>query len=639
MPKQAFFLALNGRCKAYLKLIMRRIPIAFYIILFHCGIGFGQSPSVDRVDPPNWWVNMKHSSVELLIKGDNLQSIKNASVEYPGVVVSGLYHYPNSRYIGLTLQVDATASPGKFEIALESDGKKYPFTYRLDQRQLDPAKQEGITPADLIYLVFPDRFANGDPSNDKVKGLNETSINRDSMFYRHGGDLQGIMDHLDYFSDLGITTLWINPVQENDQPKESYHGYAITDHYLIDPRLGTNQQYRQLVQASKSKNIKVIMDVIYNHWGNQHYLQLDLPDPNWIHQWESFTKTQYRAPTLMDPYASEADKKRFTDGWFDHHMPDLNQKDPHLAAYLIQNTIWWIEYAQLNGLRIDTYAYPDQAFMINLVDAVLKEYPNIGIFGETWVHGIGTQGWFTANHGLHPTHKSNLPGVTDFQMYYALNDALTKEMGWTEGVSRMYYTLAQDYIYKNPGKNVLFLDNHDVSRFYSVVGEDYDKFKMGMVWLLTVRGIPQIYYGTEILMKNFAAPDGLVREDFPGGWKGDKYNKFEASGRTKAENEAFNYVKSLARWRKNTPVVYEGDLTQFIPNNGLYVYFRHDAESAVMVAMNCGKKGNEVDMDRYNEILSSFTSGENVITGQKVQLTDQFELEPYSVLLLEFKKK
>lgn len=617
---------------------MGRILIAFTIFTFLFEIGLGKKPSVERVDPPNWWVNMKYSSIELIIKGENLESVENAVVDYPGVGVSNLFHYPNAKYLGLTLSIDATAKPGDLDIFLEAEGKKYPFPYRLEKRQVNPATQKGIDQTDLIYLVFPDRFANGDPSNDKVNGTNETEVNRDSMFYRHGGDLQGIVDHMDYFNDLGVTALWLNPVQENDQPEESYHGYAITDHYLVDPRLGTNELYRSLVKEAKQRNMKVIMDVIYNHWGNRHYLHEELPDPEWIHHWNTFTRTQYRAPTLMDPYASETDKKRFTDGWFDHHMPDLNQKDKHLATYLIQNTIWWIEYAGIDGLRIDTYAYPDQDFMLDLVEVVLNEYPKIGIFGETWVHGMGIQGWFTDNNGLHPTHKSNLPGVTDFQLYYAINDALNKKMGWTDGVSRMYYTLAKDYIYSYPEKNVLFLDNHDLSRFYSVIGEDIAKYKMGIAWLLTMRGIPQIYYGTEILMKNFAAPDGLVREDFPGGWKGDKFNKFEANGRTRLENEAFKYVQKLAKWRQNTPVVQEGNLTQFIPENGLYVYFRHTEESAVLVAMNCSDKSNPLNIDRYSEILWRYTSGENVLTGEKTKLTDEIELDPYSVLLIEFEK-
>ena len=619
--------------------IMGKLSLSFFLAMLIAGASFGKKPSVERVDPPNWWVGMQHSQVELLIKGEELADVEKVSTDQAGIVISKLHRFPNSHYLGLTLNIDATAKPGTFEIFLEKEGKKYPFEFRLDKREVDPAKQTGLTPSDFIYLVFPDRFANGDPSNDKVSGMNEEEVNRDSMFYRHGGDLQGIKDHLSYFTDLGVTALWINPVQENDQPKESYHGYAITDHYKIDPRLGTNSLYKELVRECRENGLKMVMDVIYNHWGDRHYLQEDLPDPKWVHQWNTFTRTQYRAPTLMDPYAADIDKKRFTDGWFDHHMPDLDQTDPHLAAYLIQNTIWWIEYVGLEGLRIDTYAYPDQDFMQDLVAEVLKEYPNLGIFGETWVHGMGVQGWFTNNHGLHPDHHSNLPGVTDFQLYYALNDALNKKMGWTEGVARMYYTLAKDYIYTDPYKNVLFLDNHDLSRFYSVIGEDIDKFKMGLVWLMTMRGIPQIYYGTEILMKNFANPDGKVREDFPGGWKGDKFNKFEATGRTRGENEAYKFVQKLARWRKSKSAITSGKMTQFIPKDGLYVYIRHNDEGAVMVALNCSDQSNPLDMDRYTEILWPYTSGQDVMTGKKTLLTYEPELGPYQFMLLEFNKE
>lgn len=619
---------------------MGRKLIALSILTLIFGANFGKGPIVDRVDPPNWWIGMKTASIELLIKGTGFEGIEKASVNKSGVAVSNLKAYPNKSYLSLSLDIDATAESGSFEIYLEREGKKFPFDFRLEPRHIDPNSQKGINSSDFIYLVFPDRFSNGDPSNDIVSNLNEKEINRDSMFYRHGGDLKGIRNHLSYFSDLGVTALWINPVQENDQPEESYHGYAITDHYLIDPRLGTNESYRELVEESRRHGLKVIMDVIYNHWGNRHYLYEDLPDPNWIHNWDSFTRTQYRAPTLMDPYASEADKKKFTDGWFDHHMPDLNQQDEHLAAYLIQNTIWWIEYASLEGLRIDTYAYPDQDFMQDLVAEVLKEYPNLGIFGETWVHGNGVQGWFTENHGMHKDFHSNLPGVTDFQLYYAINDALTKKMGWTEGVARMYYTLAKDYIYTHPEKNVLFLDNHDLSRFYSMVGENFQKYKMGLTWLMTMRGIPQIYYGTEILMKNYAAPDGLVREDFPGGWKGDQFNKFQASGRTEIENQAFKYVQTLAKWRKNSDAVITGNLTQFVPEDGLYVYFRHNNQGAVMVAMNCSEKSNPIDYEKYSEILKPYTSGINVISGEKTLLSDKkAQIESYQVKLIEFKKK
>lgn len=581
---------------------------------------------------------MQEATVELLVKGEGFEGVEAVEVEGEGLTVEKFGTFPNPNYLHVLLRIAPTTKPGTYTLNLIQEGKKYPFEYAVKTRNVAPEDMVGLSSSDFIYLIMPDRFANGDASNDKVGSMNETDVNRDSMFYRHGGDIQGIIDHLDYLTDLGVTALWLNPVLENDQPKESYHGYAITDHYQIDPRFGDNALYLQLAEECKKRRIRLVKDMVYNHWGNKHYLHRDLPDPDWVHQWSKFTRTTYRAPTLMDPYASKADKETFSNGWFDHHMPDLNQKSPHLATYLIQNSIWWIEYAGLDAFRIDTYAYSDQDFMNDLVAAVLKEYPNLGLFGETWVHGNAVQSFFADNQSIHPQHKSLLPGVTDFQNYYAINDALTKEMGWTDGAAKLYFTLAKDFLYKQPNRNVIFLDNHDLSRFYSMVGEDLQKFKMGVAWLMTMRGIPMMYYGTEILMKNYADPDGKVREDFPGGWRKDKYNKFESGARTRRENGAFKFIQNLAKWRKNNDVIHSGKLTQFVPEKGLYVYFRHNEEKTVMVALNFSKDRNTLEVDRYNECLWEFTSGRDVVLNKKVLLTQDLQLEPWTVLIMEFEK-
>ncbi|MEM7038835.1 MAG: alpha-amylase family glycosyl hydrolase, partial [Bacteroidota bacterium] len=426
------------------------------------------------MDPPNWWAGMHMSTVELLISGDNAGAAKlSTKGGHANILSQKQLDHPD--YLVAEIEFPATAGPSDFELILSWGKIEKRIPYSVKSRTRNWQKISGVTAEDFIYLIMPDRFANGDPKNDVVKGLNEAHINRDSMYHRHGGDLQGIIDHLDYLEDLGVTALWINPVQENDQPKTSYHGYAITDHYRIDPRFGDNALYKKLVDACHKRGMKMIMDVIYNHWGDQHYLQRKAPSPDFIHQQDKFQRTSYRAPTLLDPYASEKDRKIMTDGWFDVHMPDLNQKNPHLAKYLIQNSIWWIEYAGLDGFRIDTYAYSDQDFMQDLLKAIQREYPKFGIFGETWVHGAPVQAFFAENK-IENGSPSTLPGVTDFQLYYALNEALTKPMGWTEGISRMYFTLAKDYLYKDPYRNVLFLDNHDLSRFYSVIGEDPKKF-------------------------------------------------------------------------------------------------------------------------------------------------------------------
>lgn len=597
-----------------------------------------KKPSIERIDPPFWWVGMQHSAIDLLVKGTDLEGIEEVQVNGEGAELLGFSAYPNAHYLSVKLKISPSAKPGKIELVFVKDGKNYPQAYELRKRNLDPSAMPGLNSSDFVYLLMPDRFANGDPSNDRVNGMNETSVERDSIKGRHGGDLQGVIDHLDYISDLGVTALWLNPVQENDEPHESYHGYAITDHYRIDPRLGSNETYLQLSDECKRRQIKMVMDVVYNHWGDKHYLHEDLPDPDWVHQWTEYTRTTYRAPTLMDPYAAKADREVFQNGWFDHHMPDLNQQNPHLAAYLIQNTLWWAEYAGLDAFRIDTYAYSDEAFMNDLVNAILKEYPNMGVFGETWVHGVAVQAYFVANNGIHPEHKSPLPGVTDFQSYYAINEALVREMGWTEGAARIYFTLAKDFLYKDPFKNVIFLDNHDLSRFYTLIGKDMAKFKMGIAWLMTMRGIPMLYTGTEILVDSYADPDAKVRKDFPGGWEKDKYNKFQAGGRTREENEAFKFIQNLAKWRKNEEVIHTGKLTQFVPDKGLYVYFRQNEKETVMVALNFSKEKNTLEVDRYNECLYQYTSGMDVLTNEKVLLTEDLEMEPWSVLVVEFEE-
>lgn len=585
---------------------------------------------------------MEETQLELLVSHPGIAAY-TAEIDYPGLSLRQNVHWDHSDFMAILLELDSDIQPGSFRIKFtHADGGQISVPYALKKRERDPRDIEGVDASDFIYLIMPDRFANGNPSNDIVKGTRQASIYRDSMFQRHGGDLQGILDHLDYLNQLGVTALWLNPVQENDQPKESYHGYAITDHYRIDPRLGDNELYKRLVSSAKAKGMKMVMDVVYNHWGDQHYLYRNgLPSEAWVHRHDVFFKTSYRAPTLMDPHASAYDKHKFTHGWFDHHMPDLDQTNPHLAAYLIQNTIWWVEYAGLHGLRIDTYAYADQEFMSDLVRAVLREYPTLGIFGETWVHGNAVQSWFTDNR-VDEGNDSPLPGVTDFQLYYSINDALGKDMGWTEGVSRMYYTLAKDFLYKDPLRNCLFLDNHDLSRFYSMVNQDFAKFKMGIAWLLTMRGIPQIYYGTEILMKNYADPDGKVREDFPGGWPNDPTNKFKSYGRNATENSAFNYIKTLAAYRKSNPVLQFGKLTQFVPDEGLYVYFRHNQEGdasardkAVMVMMNCTKAEKTVKMDRFREFLGGKSKMKDVVTGKNIPLGSDFKIDAWTALVLE----
>lgn len=589
-----------------------------------------------RIDPPHWWVGMKSTEVELLLYRPT-GAQEEARLNVPGVEIidQGLAENPKYRYIRLA--ISPSLGETRLTFSFGSGPQAFSIPYDLKLREKPATAHVGLTTADFIYLAMPDRFANGNPQNDVVPGMEETRLSRDSMFWRHGGDLQGVTNHLDYLADLGVTALWLNPVLENNEKEASYHGYAITDHYKVDPRFGTNEEFKALVAKGHEKGIKAVLDVVYNHIGDQHHLYKELPWAGWIHRWpQGYQRTNYRATTLMDPYASEIDRKIMTDGWFDRHMPDLDQTDPHLATYLIQNSIWWIEYAGLDAFRIDTYAYPDQVFMTNLCTAILTEYPRFGIFGETWVQGATVQDWFHVNN-IKVERPSSLPGVTDFQLYFAINEALSREQGWTEGAARLYHVLADDYIHADPFKNVIFLDNHDISRFYSMVGEDFRKYKMGIAWLMTTRGIPQLYYGTEILMKNYADPDGKVREDFPGGWPGDKANKFTEEGRSKQEQEAFAYVKRFAQWRKQSRAVQVGRTTQFVPENGVYVYARRGKGQAVLVLMNCSQKENKVDMKRFEECYGEYKEGVDVATAQVVPLSGVLTMPAWSVYVLDLK--
>lgn len=588
-----------------------------------------------RVEPPFWWVGMKNPLLQVLIYDQNISEFE-ASIDYPGIHLTKVHRVQNPNYLFLDLEIGPGTPTGIFPIVLKKDDVIHTYPYELKQRSTLSDTKQGLSSADLIYLIMPDRFANGDPGNDTIPGMEQIGINRDKVFFRHGGDLLGIMQHLDYLEELGVTALWLNPILENDQPYESYHGYAITNHYKVDPRFGTNEQYLQLVKLCHERGIKVVMDIIHNHVGDQHWFIQDLPAEDWIHQFDVFTKTSYRAPTLMDAYASEYDKNIMSNGWFDHHMPDLNQKHPLLATYLIQNNIWWTEYSGHDAYRIDTYAYPDQGFMSHWGKRMQEEFSQFNFFGETWVHGAAIQAQFTQDNHLRAGYNSHLPAVTDYQMYYAITEALSRNQGWTEGVSRIYYTLAQDFLYESPFNNILFLDNHDLARFYTVVGENDNKFRSGIACLLTMRGTPMLYYGTEILMTGAGGAFGEAgRRDFPGGWRGDDANKFKPEGRNPKEQAAIDYVKRLANYRKKSSALQHGQLVQFVPENGIYVYFRFDQHQTVMVIMNSNDQPVTVDTQRYAERMRGFNHALEI--GNNLPITDlkKIEVDRNSTLVLE----
>lgn len=578
---------------------------------------------------------MNHNEVQVLVRAHD-RNIKrfNVFIDYPGVTLKKVHKFDNEHYLALDIHISPAAKPGVVKIDFGGDKISWPLRNRRDGNGTKFAN--GATSADLMYLIMPDRFSNGDHSNDKVKGMRDQSLRRDTVFNRHGGDLKGVQNKLDYLQDLGVTAIWLNPVIENDMPERTEHGYAFTDHYSIEPRIGGAAAYQSLVDAAHAKGIKIIQDAVYNHVGLEHFLFKDQPDSTWFHRWPKFTQTNYKDQTLFDPYAADHDKKIMSDGWFVPSMPDWDQSNPFVQKFLIQHAIWCVEEFGIDGWRIDTYAYNDLEFMNRCNKALYDEYPSISIFGETWVHGVPNQSYFCENVYDIP-YKSNLQATTDFQtLFYGIQPALTEPFGWTEGVNKLYTTLSQDFVYKNPMRQVIFLDNHDINRFYSVVKEDTAKYKTAMAWLLTCRGIPQLYYGNEILMKGVTSPnDGYVRLDFPGGWKGDKHNKFTEKGRTKKENDVFNYIRALANFRKTSSAITTGKLMQFLPVDGVYVYFRYDSKQTIMCAMNTNAKPATISLSRFAERTAGYTLARDVVTGKSLALGDSLKLKPMSNWVLE----
>ncbi len=574
------------------------------ILLFH----LLYSAEAQKVEPPFWWVGMENNELQLLVYSKDVARLK-VKIDYPGVEVKKVHKFDNPNYLAIDLIISSETKVGSFNIDFFNSTKKvHQYKYELKKRAKKSANRKGFGQEDVIYLLMPDRFSNGDPKNDNVDAMLEKA-NRANPDGRHGGDLQGISNHLDYFSQLGVSALWINPVLENNMPAYSYHGYAITDFYKVDARFGSNQDYVDMVAKAKSKNIKIIMDMVFNHCGSKHWWLNDLPSNDWLHQFDEFTRSNYRGEALMDPHASEYDKMIMSHGWFDHSMPDLNQKNPFLANYLIQNSIWWIEYADLGGIRMDTYPYADQEFMNAWVNAVYTEYPDFNIVGEAWLQTVAHTAYFQNNTFANTKAPSKLNTVTDFPLCYAANDAFNQQDSWTNGVARLYMTLSQDFVYSNADSNVIFLENHDIDRFASNVANDMAKWKMGMTFLLTTRGIPMLYYGGEFMMPGKKGEgDAALRIDFPGGWQGDSIDVFNNKNLPENQQLALHFTKSLLELRNANPALQTGKLTHYIPKDGYYVYFRSDGNKAFMIAMNNGEEVIDLDLSEFAESLKPFLS-------------------------------
>ena len=600
-----------------------------------------------EVYPSNWWVGMKWNKVQLMLHGKNISNLPGKYfVEYRGVHLLKVNRVENPNYVFIDIKIDDTTKPGKFplEFVWPNDGGgpnktiSIPFELKPRRAGKGTAFAQGVTSKDFVYLLMPDRFSNGDTTNDRIAGMKDQSLDRSDFFARHGGDLQGVINHLDYLKDLGVTTVWMTPVIENDMPNRTEHGYAFTNHYKIEPRIGGAEMYKKLSDELHKRGMKLMQDAVYNHVGLYHFTVQDPPMKDWLHQWPTFTQTTYKDQTIFDPHAAPSDVKRMSDGWFTQQMPDMNESNPYVANYLIQHAIWCVEEFGVDGWRIDTYPYNDLVFMNRCNKALMDEYPKLTMFGETWVHGVPNQSYFCENNYNIP-FKSNLQATTDFQcLFYGIQPAINDKFGWTEGVNKLYTTAAQDFVYKDAMREVIFLDNHDLNRFYSVVGEDTTKYKMGLAWLLTFRGIPQLYYGDEILMTGFTNPDGKVRLDFKGGWPGDAENKFTKEGRTEKEENIFEYIKRFANFRKNSSAIATGKLMQYVPVDGVYVYFRYDDKQTVMCVMNTNDQSSTIDLSRFKERIKDFTKAYNVATGLTFNLEPTLTVGGKYLLVMELKK-
>jgi glycosidase len=609
------------------------------IILFTIFFGLAISlQSQVRVEPPSWWAGMKCQKLQLMVHAENISETK-AIFSYPGITLESVVLPESPNYMFINLKLAKDIQPGNFTIEFRK-GKKLvaSYDYLINQREKDPSLFRGFDNSDVIYLLMPDRFANGDPSNDNVDGMLEKA-NRSESLGRHGGDIKGITDHLDYFVDLGVTALWINPLLENNMPKQSYHGYAITDYYKVDPRYGTNEDYKNLVKKAHEKGIKIIMDMVANHAGTGYYWNDDLPTHDWYNQWPEMTRSNFRGSAQIDPHVANVDYEKMVKGWFDTTMADLNQHNDLLATFINQNTIWWIEYLGLDGIRQDTYQYAYKDFMAEWMQYILYEYPNYNVVGEVWLNYPSMTSYWLDNERNKDGYRSFLTNLFDFPLMYAADNAFNETDGWDKGTLRLYETLAQDYLYSNPMDIVVFTDNHDGDRFYTKMKEDMNKFKMGMVFYMTVRGIPHMYYGGEILMTGKEHDGhGYIREDFPGGWPGDEVNAFTEEGLSPEQKDALGFTRRLLNWRKSNEVVQFGEFTQYLPENSVYVYFRHNDQGSVMVMFNNAEEERTVDLSRFAENLEGYSKGKSVLTRESFESLDTIELPRKSALIVELEK-
>ena len=626
---------------------MRKFLLSLSFIM--TALGMNAAVKIDRVEPTDWYVGMKDPSLQLMVYGEGIREAQ-VSTDYPGVRVDSLVRLDSPNYLLVYLDLSG-AQPGEMKLRFTMGKSKKEVSYRLKARAMAGEERKGFSNADVLYMLMPDRFAQGKDHKAQVKGMNPYVEDRSKPSLRHGGDLQGIRDHLDYFTQLGVTALWLTPVLENNSPdgkdgSSTYHGYATTNYYRVDPRFGTNEDYRELIADAHAKGLKVVMDMIFNHCGFEHPWVSDLPSKDWLNmpEWLSgkeedkakYLQTSYKLTPVLDPYASEVDKRETVDGWFVPSMPDLNQRNPHVIKYLIQNSVWWIETVGIDGIRMDTYPYADREAMALWMKTLEREYPNFNTVGETWV----TEPAYTAawqKDSKLSSINSYLKTVMDFAFYDRVNMAAREETDdWWQGMNRVYNTLCYDYLYANPSSVLAFIENHDTDRFLKN-GTDTLALKQALALLLTINRTPQLYYGTEILMNGTKeVTDGNVRKDFPGGFPGDKANCFTAEGRTRAQNDMFNWLSRLLHWRQGNEAIIHGKQVQFTPRKGVYVIARQAKGQNVLTVVNGTSEPAQMEVKRYAEIIGQATEATDILTGRKVALDKDVALQPCETLVLSF---
>ena len=609
------------------------------LILLSTFTSWAAKPTINTIDPPYWWVDMSNDTLQVMIYGKDIRDAEVKLEPYNGVELIDVTRLESPNYQFLYFKISDEANAGTMKLVFSHGKKKTTIDYELKARDRNPEDYKGFDAGDVLYLIMPDRFANGDESNDNISHLdNSVMVDRQDPNARHGGDIKGILNHLDYIDSLGVTAIWVNPVLTNDMPGGTYHGYATTDYYNIDPRFGSNQEWNDLISEAHKRDIKVVMDMIFNHCGSNHIWFTDRPSKNWFNFPDGYVQTNYRLSTLYDPYVSDYDLSRTVDGWFVESMPDLNQNNPHLMKYLVQNSIWWIESSKIDGIRMDTHPYAAFQPMADWIAAVEREYPNYNIVGECWYGTEGGEAFWQRDSTVCTRGNSNLPTVMDFVLSITARKAFSEQTNPWTGLNAIYDHLALDYLFPDPQKILTFLDNHDTDRFLLEQPKDLGWWKQAQAFLLTSRGIPQIYYGTELLMSGSKeGSDGYVRCDFPGGFPGDTTNAFTAVGRTEMQNEAYNFLSKLLNWRRGeaNEVIARGTLKHFMPQNGIYAYTRKLGDKEIHVLMNGNDSSVTTSMERTLEVLPIGTELKDILSGKTIIITEEMTFAPRAIYILQ----